>query len=103
MRFQDTLYIIVSNGSEEEVQLRARGYGSTLFCQEKLDNIDFGTEYTHKNVPKQFFLENRGRKTMKIFWVRQDKKDRKKKTSDKASDTTKGAVKLASEKEPEDA
>lgn len=38
-----------------------------------MKDIDFGTEYTHKVVPKQFFLENRGRKQMKITWVRQIK------------------------------
>jgi len=44
------------------VNLTAKGVGSTLFCKQDLNNIDFGTEYTHKIVPKQFFLENRGRK-----------------------------------------
>ena len=42
--------------------------------------IDFGTEYTYKNVIKQFFLENRGRKPMKIIWARQNKKEKKKPT-----------------------
>ena len=76
-RFTDTLHIIVNNGMDLEVGLRAKGTGSTLFCKdhkpEKQDDvwgIDFGTEYTHKNVPRQFFLENRGRKQMKIIWVR---------------------------------
>lgn len=39
--------------------------------------VDFGTEYTHQNVTKEFFLENRGRKTMTIEWARQTKMDRK--------------------------
>lgn len=39
-----------------------------------MDNIDFGTEYTYKTVPRQYFLENRGRKPMKIMWVRQNVK-----------------------------
>lgn len=88
-RFQDTLHIIVNNGVDVEVQLKARGVGSTLYCKERVENqpkpdlpwnIDFGTEYTYKHVPRQFFLENRGRKPMKIMWVRQNKMDRKKKT-----------------------
>jgi hydrocephalus-inducing protein len=53
-----------------EVNLKARGIGSTLFCKQGLSTIDFGTEYTYKNIPKQFFLENRGRKQMKIEWQR---------------------------------
>ncbi len=42
-----------------------------------MTNIDFGTEYTHKHVPRQYFLENRGRKPMKIMWVRHNKKTSK--------------------------
>lgn len=91
-KFTDTLHIIVSNGCDIEVQLRVKGTGSTLYCKELMDakeekskedgierrQIDFGTEYTYKNVIKQFFLENRGRKPMKIVWARQKKKEKKK-------------------------
>ena len=76
-RFTDTLHIIVNNGMDLEVGLRAKGTGSTLYCKEDLRNVDFGTEYTHKNVPRQFFLENRGRKQMKIIWARQKKMEKK--------------------------
>jgi hydrocephalus-inducing protein len=80
-KFQDTLHVIINNGEDKEVNLRAKGIGHTLSCKalEDQGGVDFGTEYTHKNVPKQFFLENRGRKTMQISWVRQTKTDRKKK------------------------
>jgi len=86
-RFQDTLHIIVNNGMDVEVQLRAKGIGNTLYTKVPMNQIDFGTEYTHKTVPRQFFLENRGRKPMKIMWVRQQNKDRKKKTG--ADETSK--------------
>lgn len=69
-KFQDKLHIIINNGVDLEVNLTAKGVGSTLFCKQDLRNIDFGTEYTHKIVPKQFFLENRGRKQMRITWIR---------------------------------
>ena len=80
MKFQDTLHIIVNNGMDVEVQLRAKGVGSTLFTKDplKMTIIDFGTEYTYKTVPRQYFLENRGRKPMKIMWVRQNNKPKKK-------------------------
>ena len=71
-----------------EVQLKAKGTGSTLFTKVKMEQIDFGTEYTHKTVPRQYFLENRGRKPMKIQWVRQNKVDRKKKAGDAAAKAT---------------
>jgi len=58
-----------------EVQLKAKGTGNTLFIKNNaMNNIDFGTEYTYKTVPRQYFLENRGRKPMKIIWVRQNVK-----------------------------
>lgn len=69
-KFSDTLHIIVNNGVDLEVALRAKGIGSTLYCKENLNLVDFGTEYTHSNITKEFFLENRGRKQMKIQWTR---------------------------------
>ncbi len=77
-----------------EVALRAKGVGSTLFCKDNLNLIDFGTEYTHNSITKEFFLENRGRKQMKIQWVRNMKMERKPATSNgskKGSDSVKGA------------
>ena len=79
-----------------EVGLRAKGNGSTLFCKEDLRNIDFGTEYTHKNVPRQFFLENRGRKQMKIIWVRQKKLEKKPKGEEKQEESARGKNKTPS-------
>ena len=92
-KFQDTLHIIVNNGVDLEVALRAKGVGSTLYCKENLNLIDFGTEYTFSNITKEFFLENRGRKQMKIQFVRNMKVERKAATSNgpKKPDAGKGA------------
>lgn len=65
-KFQDTLHIIVNNGVDLEVALKAKGTGSTLYCRDNLTVVDFGVEYTHNNITKEFFLENRGRKPQKI-------------------------------------
>ena len=73
MRFNDTLHIIINHGIDLEVALRAKGTGSTLFCKDNLNTIDFGTEYTHSNITREFFLENRGRKPQKITWSRVNK------------------------------
>lgn len=115
-KFQDTLHIIINNGVDLEVALRAKGVGSTLFCKENLNVIDFGTEYTFNNITKEFFLENRGRKQMKIQWVRNMKQERSakpststgtkkpeegKKGGDKGSDAASIAGAGAAEKEEE--
>lgn len=91
-KFQDTLHIIINNGMDLEVALRAKGTGSTLACKANLNTVDFGTEYTHQTTTREYFLENRGRKPMKIQWVRTTKLDRKnqKKAGDaKAGDPNK--------------
>jgi hydrocephalus-inducing protein len=46
-RFTDTLHIIVNNGVDLEVGLKARGTGSTLYCKENLKEVNFDTKYTH--------------------------------------------------------
>jgi hydrocephalus-inducing protein len=73
----------VNNGVDLEVALKAKGTGSTLYCKENLNFVDFGIEYTHNNITKEFFLENRGRKQMKIQWTRTTKLDRTKKKDPK--------------------
>ena len=45
-----------------DVQLKAKGVGSTLFCKEDLGLIPFGTQYTHRKITKEIFVENKGRK-----------------------------------------
>lgn len=94
-KFQDTLHIIVNNGVDLEVALRAKGIGSTLFCKDNLNVIDFGTEYTFNNITKEFFLENRGRKQMKIQWVRNVKAERKPATGQGKKPDAKGATAAA--------
>ena len=94
MKFNDTLHIIINNGVDIEVQLKARGKGSTLYCSKDLKKIDFGTEYTHQNITKEFFLENRGRKQMKILWQTTTKQKKAKKPGDKKEE---GGKKTASE------
>ena len=72
-KFTDTLHIIVNNGVDLEVGLKAKGIGTTLAWKENLKEVNFGTKYTHFNETLEFFLENRGRKPQKIQWSRVNK------------------------------
>ena len=90
-KFTDTLHIIINNGVDLEVALKARGKGSTLYCKTPLKVVDFGTEYTHQNITREFFLENRGRKQMKILWQTTTKVKKAKKPGDKAIEGKKTA------------
>ena len=56
MRFVDTLHVVVNNGVDLEVALKARGQGSTLFCKDALNVVHFGTEHPHNLVTREFFL-----------------------------------------------
>jgi hydrocephalus-inducing protein len=69
-KFSDTLHVVVNNGVDLEVALKAVGRGTTLVCSKDLRVVDFGTCYTHQNKTLDFFLENRGRRTQKVKWER---------------------------------
>lgn len=72
-KHNDTLHIIVNNGVDLEVNLKAKGVGTTLACKDNLKEVNFGTKYTHSNETLEFFLENRGTKPQKIQWSRVNK------------------------------
>lgn len=42
-RFMDVLHFVIKEGVDIDVNLRARGIGSTCFCKEDLTNVNFGT------------------------------------------------------------
>lgn len=58
----DILHFVIKEGVDVDVVLKARGVGSTLFCKEDLSYIPFGTQYTHRKITKEIFVENKGRK-----------------------------------------
>lgn len=60
-----------------DIPLKAKGKGETIYSKIPLDVIDFETQYTHRMVPREFFIENKGSKTQKLTWTR--KKPEKKK------------------------
>ena len=80
--FNDTLHFVIKEGMDKEVRLKAKGVGKTIFCKERLDKIDFGTQYTFKQQTKEIFIENKGRRDQTLEWVRK-KPDKKKEEDDK--------------------
>ena len=72
-KFKDTLYFVIKEGVDKEVQLFARGVGSTIFCKD-IKNIDFGTIYTYKTCLQEVFLENKGRRVQNLRWQRKIEK-----------------------------
>jgi len=80
------LHIIINNGVDLEVNLKAKGIGTTLACKDNLKEVNFGTKYTHSNETLEFFLENRGRKPQKIKWSRVNKPADRNKAKTQAKD-----------------
>lgn len=68
--FKDTLFFVITEGKDQEVRLRAKGVGETLFSKESLDCINFATKYTYREHTKEIFIENKGRRTQKVRWER---------------------------------
>ena len=96
--FTDTLHLVIKEGMDKEVKLRAKGKGKTIFCKENLEKgIDFGTQHTYKHQTKEIFIENKGRRDQKLEWVRK-KPDKKK--EDEQKKAIMPSTKKAEEAEP---
>ena len=67
-RFNDVLHFVIKDGNDKDVIIKARGVGSTIYCVEDLEHLDFGTIYTFKTEVREIFIQNRGRKTQKLVW-----------------------------------
>ena len=73
-KHQDQLHVIVTEGENIIVPLLARGIGSTIYCEEAMDTIDFGHQFTSLTCSKRFLLENRGRRPQLLTWVNETKR-----------------------------
>jgi len=51
-RFNDVLHFVIKEGMGKDIALKAKGVGSTIFCNEDLNNIDFGINYTFTQLTK---------------------------------------------------
>lgn len=82
-KFSDILHFVVKDGTDKDVVLKAKGTGSTIYCVENLEYLNFETIYTFKTVVKEIFIQNRGRKSQKITWQKSRPVKKKKDEEDK--------------------
>lgn len=78
-KFNDILHFVVKDGKDKDVILKSKGIGSTIYCDDSLENINFGNIYTYKTAVKEIFIQNRGRKSQKLTWQRKKVNEKKKK------------------------
>lgn len=69
-KFVDILYFVIKEGVDVEVVLKAKGVGTTIYCKDSLENINFGVLFTHRTKTKEIFVENKGRKVQTLVWQR---------------------------------
>jgi hydrocephalus-inducing protein len=67
--FKDELCLMVKEGIDVSVPLIAKGVGTTLFCDHRLDEIDLGNVFTSRPITWTYTLINRGTKAQSITWV----------------------------------
>ncbi len=66
---RDTLQIACVEGDTVGVQISARGVGTTMFCEESLELLDFKHQFTALKCTRRFLLENKGRRQQTLSWV----------------------------------
>ena len=66
---KDQLHVLVTEGENLVVPLKARGVGTTMHCDHDLTLIDFGSQFTSTTCERTFLLENKGRRAQTLSWV----------------------------------
>lgn len=69
IRFSDTLRVAVEQSNTHEIQLTARGYGTTIYCEDNLLGVYFGHHFSNAECCRTFNLTNRGRRTQSLTWT----------------------------------
>ncbi|CAM9551896.1 unnamed protein product [Chrysoparadoxa australica] len=72
----DELHIIVSEGENKKIPLVARGVGTTMWCPENLQEIDFGVVFSSSTSVKKITLENKGRRQQSLRWINVTARDK---------------------------
>ncbi|KAJ3184326.1 hypothetical protein HK101_009853, partial [Irineochytrium annulatum] len=68
LKFTDILKIGVQSDGIHEVQLVARGMGSTITFEEGLRNVDFSDVFSNRECSREFTLVNKGRRSQTLHW-----------------------------------
>ena len=66
---RDELHIIVSDSDNLMVPLNALGTGTTMYCKESIQEINFGPQLTNIAFERKFTLENKGKRPQQLRWI----------------------------------
>ncbi|KAJ3416712.1 hypothetical protein HDV05_000542 [Chytridiales sp. JEL 0842] len=68
LKFTDILKIGIQSDGIHEVQLVARGQGTTITFDESLRNVDFQDVFSNRECSREFVLINKGRRAQTLHW-----------------------------------
>ncbi|KAJ3129345.1 hypothetical protein HK098_001757 [Nowakowskiella sp. JEL0407] len=74
LKFTDILKIAILNGEVHELQLVARGQGTTIVFDEALRNVDFANIFSNKECIREFTLTNKGRRSQTLMLMIDEKR-----------------------------
>ncbi|KAJ3287536.1 hypothetical protein HK104_008544 [Borealophlyctis nickersoniae] len=74
LKFTDILKISVQSAGTYEVQLVARGQGTTIVFDEALKNVDFKDVFSNRECSREFTLVNKGRRAQTLHWAGDEKR-----------------------------
>ncbi|KAJ3047832.1 hypothetical protein HK097_011139 [Rhizophlyctis rosea] len=76
LKFTDILKIAVQGGGTYEVQLVARGVGSTVVFEDEKEvrEVDFKDVFSNRECGREFVMVNKGRRSQVLHWVWEDRK-----------------------------
>jgi hydrocephalus-inducing protein len=66
---KDELHVVVTDGDNLSVTLKAIGTGTTLYCDHDVSTVDFGHVFTTSVCEHTFVMENKGRRVQSIQWI----------------------------------
>ena len=71
VRFTDELHVLIEEGKQFVIPLKAVGIGTTMYCEQSMKELDFGNQFTSQTSTKVMTLENRGRRALSLTWINQ--------------------------------
>nr|KAJ3422703.1 hypothetical protein HK105_006819 [Polyrhizophydium stewartii] len=72
LKFTDILKVSVQSDGVHEVQLVARGQGTTIVFAEGLRRVDFKDVFSNRDCSAEFVLANKGLRSQTIHWTREE-------------------------------
>ena len=71
---KEELHIIVTNSDNLMIPLSARGTGTTMFCKQDIQVLDFGPQLTGTTFERRITLENKGKRPQQLRWYNETMK-----------------------------